>query len=383
MKENSVVSLSDKKNFGILLIGQFFSVFCTFMYDFAIALFVIDLGKSNVAYTTVIVLGMIARIFVNVLGGVFVDRVNRKKIIVVCDILSGLVILPALFFVNSLGYLAIVLITVMLNIFNSFFGLAFMSAVPNLFHGEKMIMAGNSISQSIQAISAILGPIVGSVLYMHFGIEVILIINCLSFILTGIMEMFLKYESSECANKNEKYFKTLVNGYKFIGSHANLKYLCIFYVLFQTIVAPILSILLPLVVYNELSMSSMSLGIIQAAYAIGVLVGAILASTKKDASIILNKFFLNIKFIGLCLIGWIVLAIPVISNSPNALKTVVFCILLFALSTINMYLTVPLISYFQGNIDDSMRGNLFGVITTALTIGTPIGGLILGVFQIW
>lgn len=379
MSEN--LSMYDKRNFIILIIGQLCSVFCTFMYDFAISLYIIDLGGSNVAYTTIMVLGMVARIFVNLLGGVLVDRVNRKKIIVLCDLLSGAVLLPLLFLGNTPQYFVILTITILLNCLNAFFGLAFMSAVPNLFHEEKMVMAGNSIGQTVQAVSAILGPVVGALIYNRFGLWIIILLNLISFFGTGIMETFLKYSSTVTDNnEKENYFKAIGNGYKYIGTHANLRNLCFFYVIFQTLVAPPLSIMLPLVVYNELKMTSLALSIIQAAYAVGVLVGAVLASTGKT-DVILSKFFSRIRIIGLALMGWLILNIPIIASASSVLITILLCVLVFVLSVTNMYLTVPLISYFQNNIDESMRGNLFGVITTALTIGTPVGGLIMGAFS--
>jgi len=380
---SEILSMYDKRNFIILIIGQLCSVFCTFMYDFAISLYVIDLGGSNVAYTTIMVLGMVARIFVNLLGGVLVDRINRKKIIVLCDLLSGAVLLPLMLFGNSPKYFLILIITILLNCLNAFFGLAFMSAVPNLFHEEKMVMAGNSIGQTVQAVSAILGPIVGAIVYNRFGLSIVIMLNLISFFGTGLLEVFLKYSSSatdKSENEEENYFKALGKGYKYIGSHANLRNLCFFYVIFQTLVAPSLSIMLPLVVYNELKMTSLSLSIIQAAYAIGVLIGAIWASTGK-ADAILSKFFSKIRIVGIALIGWLLLNIPVVSSASSVLITILLSVLVFVLSVVNMYLTVPLISYFQSNIDESMRGNLFGVITTALTIGTPVGGLIMGAFS--
>lgn len=367
-----------KNNLFILTIGQLCSVFCTFMFDFAISLFVLDIGNTNTQYSVVIVFGMVSRIIINLFGGVFVDRYNKKKILVGCDLISGIIVTFALVLCmkDNFTYAGIMIITVLLNAANSMFGLSFMSAVPNLFKGEKMLMAGNSISQTIQAVSAVLGPVIGSILYLKYGIKLIIIINLISFFGTGILEMFLTYEGKK--EEHENYLTSLKQGYQYIGRHSNLKNLCIFYALFQTILAPLLSVLLPLVVYVELELSSVSLGAIQAAYAVGVLVGASLASAKKDNMIILKNFFKYIRLEGLFIILWFVLGIPFVVSLGAIPKTIIFSVIVLVLSTVNMFLTIPLITYFQSSITENMRGKLFGVITTALTIGTPLGGMILG-----
>ena len=379
-QDTVLIKKKNNVNLFILLVGQIMSIISTFMFDFAIALYILDKGNTETQYSIIVAIGMVGRIIISLFTGAYIDRKNKKNIIVIADLLSGVAVLigTILLLNNSFGVVSICIVVFILNCLNSLFSLAFLAAVPNLFEGEKEVMMGNSILQSVQAIAAIVGPILGSILYSNFGLKPIIIINLLSFFVTGVMEMFLKYKPNEVTEQTN-YFKEVKDGFTYINNKTNLKRLCIFYILFQTIVQPLLTLLLNVIAYNHLHISGFQLGIVQAGYAVGVLVGASIASANKEVNTILNKFWTWITVEGVLIILWFILSINPITNLGSVGITIIFTILVTLFSTVNMYLTVPLIGYFQMNIKESMRGRLFGIITTALTVGGPIGSIIYGV----
>lgn len=378
--DTTLIKKRNNINLSILLVGQLMSIISTFMFDFGIALYVLDKGNTETQYSIIVAIGMIGRIIISLFAGAYIDRKNKKKIIVIADLLSCVAVLVGtlLLLNDSFGVVNICIVVFILNCLNSLFLLAFLAAVPNLFEGEKEVMIGNSILQSVQAIAAIVGPILGSILYSNFGLKPIIIINLLSFFLTGILEMFLKYKANKTTEQSN-YFKEVKEGFSYINNKTNLKRLCTFYILFQTIVQPLLTLLLNVIAYKHLHISGFQLGIVQAGYAIGVLIGASLASAKKEVNTILNKFWTWITVEGILVILWFILNINAITKLGHVGETIIFTILVTLFSIINMYLTVPLIGYFQMNIKESMRGRLFGIITTALTVGGPIGSIVYGV----
>ena len=91
-KSNTAFRLWNR-NFFLLWQGQMVSVLGDALYDIALNFFVLEMTGSTVIMGTVMALVTVPRILLGPAAGVFVDRYDRKKLIIFGDVVRGVSVL--------------------------------------------------------------------------------------------------------------------------------------------------------------------------------------------------------------------------------------------------------------------------------------------------
>lgn len=86
-----------KKNIILFISGQGISLFANQIFKFALYMYILEQTNSSVIYSKVMAVTMLPSILLSPVAGVICDRMDRKKIMVLLDLLSGIFI--AVFFV--------------------------------------------------------------------------------------------------------------------------------------------------------------------------------------------------------------------------------------------------------------------------------------------
>ena len=113
---------------------------------------------------------MLPTILLSPLGGILADRANRRNIMVVLDVLSGLTVLFA-GLALPLGHemLVVGILLVVLSVLSAF------ESPPcrHVFHimlSNDNLTKGNAVVNQVQAIAALVTPFLGSLIYVAFGL---------------------------------------------------------------------------------------------------------------------------------------------------------------------------------------------------------------------
>lgn len=371
-----------KLNFLLLIMGRLVSNIGTAAFNFALSLYVLDITKSAGAFTMVISFALLPGIFVNILAGVFVDRNDKKKIIVISDILSGLCVFAfmMLFKVYSTSITLFILYVIVLNTVQSFFNLAINASTPNIVSEENTAKA-NSAFQSLGAIINIVGPILGAVLYKAIGMEMMFLANSISFVLSGISEMFIvfiKKAELEEEKWQKGYFENVKEVFSYLDTQKILKFLLIIAVMLNAVLNPLVLLVLQYITYNVIKISGIQLSLIQSSWAIGTIVGAVFVMTRKNVNPILRKFFLLLEVQAVLIIFWFFPRLNIFAGASKWTITLIYVFLILSYGMLNTIQNVPLLTHFQLKVPQDMRGRVFGVLFTALNISTPIGMWIFG-----
>lgn len=371
------------QNFIILMLGRLVSNLGTVSFNFALSLYILDITKSAAAFTMVISFGILPGVLVNILAGVYVDRYDKKRIIVISDILSGLSVFAfSIFFkLYSTSIFIFIIYVIVLNTIQAFFNLAINASIPN-FVGKEKVPKANSAFQGLGAIINITGPILGAMLYKEIGMEMILIVNAASYILSGISEAFLIYdkqrEMSETVQSGS-YIQNVKEVFAYLDTEKTLKFLLTMAVILNALLNPLVLLVLQYITYNVINISGIQLSLIQSSWAMGSIIGAVFVITRKTVEPILKRFFTLLEVQALLIILWIFPRLPLFSEASMWTITVIYILLIFSYGMLNTIQNVPLISYYQLKIPESLRGRVFGVLYTALNISTPIGMWIFGI----
>jgi MFS family permease len=122
---------------------------------------------------------------------VFVDRWNRRQIMVVTSLSQGLIILP-LFLVHSAETLWIVYVVSFLQVtFAMFFGPAENALLPLLVPEDKLVQA-NSLNAMNNNFARLIGPPLGGGILALWGLPGVVLFDSLTFLIAGLLIFSIK-----------------------------------------------------------------------------------------------------------------------------------------------------------------------------------------------
>ncbi|NBI27474.1 MFS transporter [Chengkuizengella marina] len=261
---------SDLKNFFLFCSGQFVSLFGTSVYSFAMSLYILTVTGSGLSFATNLVLSILPTVLLGPIAGVLTDRFNRKMIIVGTDLISGIVLL-VLFIVSFVQFnlIWVYAVTLILNILGTLFSVCSESVKPNIVL-EKNLMKMNAVSRMILSASFILGQVLGGIVYAFIDIQIFILINALSFMMSGMSELFINFnfnvEEKKEQSEKIKIFSDMKDGFVFLFNQKSLLGMMILFILINffstfSVVVPV-----PYILTNVIEVSSISFGVIEASF---------------------------------------------------------------------------------------------------------------------
>lgn len=361
------------RNICLYSIAKTVSIFGSSIYSFALGLYVLQITGSALNFAITLVLGTIPMIVMNPFAGVIADKVDKKKLVVCMDLLSGCLLI-AVYILSSYYGLNLFLIyttTFLMTVFTTFFGIGLEAAKPNIVSKERL-MSINSISKIIDSISLILGPMLGGIVFAVFDMKTFIIINGISFILSGISILFINFKLFE-QNINEEYsireihfIKDIKEGYSYLMERESLKNTFNILISLNFFLGFSVTVPLPYIINTVLNLSSKQFGMIQGTFPIGMIVGAVLVKKITDRY---SYSYLLKKISFMLAIFMIVSGIPVLFKSievNNIIFVTMYCAIMFFFGLMIALIDIPLIYFMQKEIPDEYRGRV-------LSIGLSIG----------
>lgn len=213
----SMGSLLRNRVIQTLLLSTFFLQIGVWVRNYSILLYVVEKTNEDPVAVSLISVAEFAPIFLfSFIGGTFADRWKPKMTMIWCDFLSALsifVVLLALFFG---GWKVIFFATLVSSILSQFSQPAGMKLFK-LHVKEELIQMGMSIYQTIFALFMIVGPVLGTFVYQHFGINAAIAIMGVAFLLSsGIL--FLLPADYEIEEKSEAttLLQEMKAGFKYV-----------------------------------------------------------------------------------------------------------------------------------------------------------------------
>ena len=200
-----------KRNEKLLWVGSWTSKIGDKVFDYANSVFIVGMGGSA---SVILAFYQSSEtrigVFFNLLGGVVADGYSRKKICILTDILSGLTcFILTLFLKSETVGLYVVLANALLAVIHAFNSPTYKSIIKEVILKER-IKEFNSIARGVTEIIRVVSPIVGLTLVKFTGVKGALLIDGCTFMLSAIIESFLK-PLPGCENKPTDRKSTRLN----------------------------------------------------------------------------------------------------------------------------------------------------------------------------
>jgi len=267
--------------------AQLFSIMGSAVVNFAIIWWVTVLTGSATLLSIGIFIYVLPMAFLTPVAGVLADRWSRKKLVAIADSLQALttVWIILLFTFGVANPIVIMLITGFRGIFQAFHVPTVNAITPTMVPKDK-ISRMNGFNYLFSSLISIVGPILGALLFEVFqgDITLILWIDVVTFIIAFIPLLITKIpivERSPIEEKKDSFLFEFKTGIKTIKLIPGLLTLLILSMLLNFLLMPF-NVLLPLYVEVLHDGSAADFALVMVFFQVGMVVGALLTSVKKE-----------------------------------------------------------------------------------------------------
>ncbi len=369
-------------NFLILWLSQFVSQFGSQAFAVAMLFWLKHSTGSATLMGTLLMVSMIPSVLLGPLGGVFADRYGRKKIIVLCDLISGaaVVVFALLFFVipeaKDTILVSMFSVSVIVSIIKAFFTPAVMAYIPEIVPTDK-IPAANSLAQSSTQLAMLVGLGLGGVLFRLLGAPMLFLVDGMSYLGAAIAQLFMHSPVAAVQEKEPKSFqqswqqikKEIWDGFVYIWNNVGMRTTFLLAGALNFFFAPIL-VILPFYVEDLLKVKSDWYGYLFAAYGAGSVIGFLGGGVVKVPPARRGQ---------LILVFFIILSVATFLLGLVSTPWTAFSIILVS-GMLTGYINLNIINQLQLTTTD-LRGRIFGNLTTftagIMPISLGLSGLII------
>ncbi len=182
------------RDFALLWVAGLVSVAGDYALIVALPLHAYELTGSAVATGGVFAASLLPRVLLGSVAGVFVDRWDRKRVLIVADLLRALALLPLLA-VTSVDLLWILYaVRATTGTLALFFGPAEAALLPRLV-GEERLVTANALNALNDNLGRLGGPAAGGVLYAWGGLPAVAVADAATFVVSAVLILAIRARS--------------------------------------------------------------------------------------------------------------------------------------------------------------------------------------------
>ncbi len=376
--------LLKNKNFILVILGNFVSLIGSNIQQFVLSLYVLAITGSATLFATMLAIAILPRIILSPIAGVFGDWFDKKKSIVILDLVNAFILFGFaiyLFYNEDLTIGLIYLLVILLEITEIFFHSSMSVVIPSVVEKEQYLEA-NSLRTMVISFGTLMAPILGAIIYGAFGLFIAIIINAVSFLISAISEMFIKVPKTKSEDNVKSiagFKKDLVEGIKIIKESKPIKTIISIAMIVNFSIAPLFSVGLIFLVKEVLSQSDFRLGLLQTVLSASMIAAPMLLTKRlKQMKLgdVLVKSFLIIGF--LIMLISITVNQSVFSISDGLLSYIIVLVTCFIIGVFVTAVNIAVGTLLQKIVPLEYMGRTSTVLGLGTAIMIPIGQVIFG-----
>lgn len=360
------------KKYIIFWLSQSVSQLGSAMTSFALILWAYTINHSALTVSLMSFCNYVPYIIVSVFAGTFVDRHNKKRIILLTDsVAAGCSVIVLLLVVwNELQMWHIYLVNGIIGVMNAFQAPASSVAIGRIVPEDKLVNVSgmNSFSGNL---TTVLTPVIASFLFAVSGLKVILLIDLGSFVAAFFILLFLiPIPEREIEEENRvSVLAGCKEGFDFLAHNRGIFMVVLTMALLNFFSRLTYENILSPMILARSGNNSMVLGIVNAVMGIGGIVGGIIVSTGK-----MSKN--NVKMIYVSAVISFLFGDLLMGAGRNVVA--------WSVAGLAASLPIPFINagqnvIFYSKVPDKMQGRVFAVRNAIQYSTIPIGILLGGV----
>lgn len=368
-------------NFRNLWLGQAISQVGDGLTNLAVLIVINQLTGSTAALATMTIAIAVPQLIFGLLSGVFVDRWDRKRIMIVSDVLRGLMVLGFVLVRRPEDVWLFYLIGFAQAAVGTFFDPAKSALLPSIVERDSLL-AANGLSQTTRIITGVIGSALAGVLVsLAGGAWPAFTLDALTFFVSALFIARViapRQKSMPTPGGLRATFNQLSEGLRYLISERLLVGVLVVFSVTMLGLGAVNVLFVPFLV-NDLRVPVEMLGVVEVAQVVGMIVGSVavssLAARLKPAMLIV---------IGVMMVGGLIALIGAAGNIWWVLAGLLLVGLFIA------PVQAAAATLMQHHVPDDKRGRASSALNTVITLASVISmalsgvlGDVLGVRQVF
>jgi MFS family permease len=356
------------KNYRLFFAGQSVSLIGTWLTRVATSWLVYRLTGSAAALGLIGFCGLIPTFVLSPLAGVFVDRHDRHRVIVITQVLSMLqsFVLAALALTHSITVVEVACLQLFQGVVNAFDTPARQSFVVEMIEDRKDLPNAIALNSSMFNGARLLGPSIGGVLIALVGEGGCFLLDGVSYlaVIASLLAMTVKRLPHE--PRTTRPLEELREGLRYVTGSPTIRSLLLLLGVVSLVGMPY-TVLMPIIASETLHGGPHTLGFLMAATGLGALAGALRLAARRsvlglgrELTVMATVFGVTLTLFAASRTEW--LSLPI-------LVAVGFAMMLQTAATNTIVQTI---------VEERMRGRVMAFYTMAVMGTAPFGSLLAG-----
>lgn len=369
-----------KRQLGLAIGSLGFGNLTSAIFSFCLSLYVLEKTSSSLFFSIILLIQPVVNLIFSPVVGYLVDNYSHKTICIWAQIISILLASIFITFFNQSASLKwqlilIGIITVGLAICDNFQSTAYKASTVEMVveqHQQKLV----AYEQFISAAVTILAPIIGGTIYGLYSISIIgmgeAVGELVSLILLLCLDFKLVRNINLTENKKGTIRKSFVEGINYIRHDRRLSALLRF-AIFANFALAAIEVGLPVIMVNNLKISSKIYGITDSFLAIGMLIMSLIIGSIK-----IKNYLRFTGYLGLILtIIFSIFAITSLNNN-YLLVTIIFSICMLGIGIILAGVNLPYAMYVRTKVEENKQGRVGATTSALVAILSPVSYALFG-----
>lgn len=359
-----------KRNIAVFLTSQALSLFGSALVQYAIMWHITLVTKSGTMMALMIILGFLPAFFLSPFAGVFADRHDRKRIIMLADAgiaLSTLVL--ALVYAGGGEAIGLLLLVSALRSVGQAFHMPAVGAILPQMVPPESLMRVNAVNGSVQSGLSFAAPMVAGALLSLAPFQVILFVDVATAALAvGLLALFLRVPPHAKAShvQTTGYFEDLKLGFGYVRDHRYLIGFFVYMALLFFLIAPA-AFLTPLQTARTYGPEVWRLTALEIAFSAGMTVGGAVLAVISGFRNRMSTVVASTLVMAVCTAA--------LGLAPPFWAYLGFMIL-FGLAI--PYFNTPLTTLLQEHVEGDYLGRVYSINSMISSSMMPVGMLAFG-----
>ena len=359
---------SKESNIKLLLLGRAVSLFGNTIYLIVLPLYILNITQNLKITGFFFAMVNLPTVVISIFIGTIIEKFNKKNIILICDFLTSILyFILFLYFKNFSSLTFLFLISLIVNITSKFFEIASKVLFSEI-NTPETLEKYNGLQSFIENTIMIIGPVIGTYLFVTFDFNLILIIVSLGYFLSFLQELFIRYEKKlNLSKEKSSFFKEFKEGINYIKNNK---------IILNFFIANNDEIINPGILIKKYEISEKLFGFSATTYGVGsVFAGIFIYYNEKFRFLQKLKLLFILNSLLMCLLGFLSI---VLFKYNHYIYFVIFIFFQFLIGMITTFVNVPLISSFQKNVEIKYQSRFFSLLSFFSGGLIPLGVLYAG-----
>jgi MFS family permease len=213
--------LRTNRNYRLLFVGQAISQLGDWFNTVAVYALVLDLTGTATSVAWMMIMQFLPFALVGPMAGVVVDRVNRRTVMIVADLVRGCLVLGFLIVRRPDQVWMAYLVMALTVSASAFFEPARTATIPNITSADELLPA-NALSSAFWSAMLAIGAAVGGLVTAVAGRDAAFVINAASFFMSAAFIGQTRYDATPAPDKRPKGiaaltgWSDLVEGFRYL-----------------------------------------------------------------------------------------------------------------------------------------------------------------------